>query len=87
VAALTIRCDVGAPNHENTLKEILDFFRSYEWIDWWRFELCLVVSLALAGLVYLFFADKSVGCRISFAVVTVGGITGLIWQWCKRRMI
>jgi hypothetical protein len=78
---------MGARNHENTLKEILDFFRSYEWIDWWRFELCLVVSLALAGLVYLLVADRSVAWRLALGVVILGGIAGLIWQWCKRRMI
>ena len=75
------------PKHENTLKEVLAFIRSYEWIDWWRFELCVLVSLALAGLVYLLVADRSAGCRISIAVAIVGGMTGFVWQWRKRRMI
>jgi hypothetical protein len=77
----------GSPKQERTLKEFLDFIRSYEWIDWWRFELCVIVSLALAGLVYLLVVDGSLGCRISLAVVIVGSMTGLIWQWRKRRMI
>ena len=77
----------GSPKHARTLKEFLDFIRSYEWIDWWRFELCVIVSLALAGLVYLLVVDRSAGSRISLAVIIIGSMTGLIWQWRKRRMI
>jgi len=69
------------------MKEFFDFIRSYEWIDWWRFELCVLISLGLAGVVYLFVPDRGMWFRISSGVILVGGISGLVWQWRKRRTI
>jgi len=56
----------------------------FEILAWWRFYLCLLVSLALVGLVYWLVPDRSLCLPLSIPVAVVGIGAGIVWQWRNR---
>jgi hypothetical protein len=68
-----------------TITMMLEYLRSYEWIDWWRFEFCVLGALVIDGFLYFFVPDHKVCFRISATVLALGIIIGFIWQWRNRR--
>jgi hypothetical protein len=64
------------------LKELGSYIRSYEVIDWWRFNACVLASLALIGVFHLVGAKRP---RLAGICVAAGVIVGLVWQWRNRE--
>jgi len=65
--------------------EFLEFISGiFEFLAWWRFYLCLLLSLALVGLVYWLVPDRSLCLPLSIPVAAIGIGTGMVWQWRKR---
>ena len=47
----------------------------------WRFCVCLLSGVALAGLVYWQIANRTVGLALSIPLVLMGIVTGLFWEY------
>ena len=64
--------------------DIIEFISGiFEVLGWWRFYLCLLLSLALVGLIYWLMPDRSLRL-LSVPVAVVGIATGIVWQWRNR---
>jgi len=50
----------------------------------WRFYACLLLSLALVGLIYLLIPDRAICLGLSIPVAVTGISTGIVWQWRNR---
>ena len=60
----------------NVLGELLELV-----FGWWRrFYACLLLSLAIGGLVLSLVSSRSVSISISIAVVVTGIVAGVIWE-------
>jgi hypothetical protein len=67
-----------------TITTMFEYLRSYEWIDWWRFELCVIGALILDAITYYFVSDRGMWFGVSVLVLIVGVVGGFIWQWRNR---
>jgi hypothetical protein len=67
-----------------TVAMMFEYLQSYEWIDWWRFEFCIIGALILDAIMYLLVADLTVWFRVSALVLVIGTVGGFIWQWRNR---
>ena len=47
----------------------------------WRFCVCLLFGVALAGLDYWQVANRTVGLALSIPLVLTGIVTGLVWEY------
>lgn len=51
----------------------------------WRFYVCLLLALALVGLIYFLIPDRGVCLGLSIPVVVIGMGSGIYWQRRNRR--
>jgi len=56
----------------------------FEVLTWWRFYLCLLLSVALVGLIYWLGPDRTLCLPLAIPVVVLGIGTGIVWQWRNR---
>ena len=66
------------------LRLMLEYIRSYEIIDWWRFELCLIAALVVGAIVYFSGLRGAPLVRACVLIFVAGTITGFVWQWRNR---
>ena len=59
-------------------------FFVFELIEEWHFYATVVLSVALAGILYLLIPDKSLGGVISISIAVLGLVAGMIWQWRNK---
>jgi hypothetical protein len=64
---------------------ILDLVVDAEWLRFWRFWLCLVSALALAGVLDFMTGDHVPGVLLYVPVGLSGGVTGLWWEVSGRK--
>jgi hypothetical protein len=65
-------------------KELGSYIRSYEVMDWWRFEFCVVGAFVLDAILYFFVSEQAVWLEVSLLVLVIGILVGLVWQWRNR---
>lgn len=65
--------------------EFLEFISGiFEVLAWWRFYVCLLLSVALVGLIYWLVCDRTLCLPLVIPVMVAGIGTGIIWQWRNR---
>jgi hypothetical protein len=75
---------VGPDTLWYTITMMYEYLKSYEWVDWWRFELCILASLAFDAACYFLISDTTAWLRISGLMLIIGVVAGFIWQWVNR---
>ena len=56
----------------------------FDFLTAWRFYVCLILALAMVGLIYWLVPDPGLRLPVSIPVVVVGIGSGLFWQWRNR---
>src|SRR6266404_4927187 len=80
-----IQCGERVPDSASyTLRLMFKYIRSYEIINSWRFELSLLVSLALDAILYFSVLHSTAWLRVCVLILVMGAFTGFLWQWRNR---